>query len=238
MSNKKFGEFHSGIGRRQFCEKMGLLVGAAALPSSTAWLSGCGKDPTLPETNLEMPFDPTIPWWLQGNFAPVTNEVVLENLEVNGSIPSELDGLYVRNGSNPQSGESSHWFFGDGMLHGVRLENGKALWYRNKFVQTGLLGIDSSGVPPTGGNNASNVSAIYHGDRLLTSGEIGLPFEIDPNDLSTRGLHTFNSSVDNSFTAHPKIDPATGYMHFFGYIWARKIKDYSIALLFLIGVIH
>ena len=83
MSSRRFGEFHSGMGRRQFLQKLGLLTGAAALPAPIAWINGCGKTtPALPGNDLEIPFDPSIPWWLQDNFAPVTNEVVATNLEV------------------------------------------------------------------------------------------------------------------------------------------------------------
>ena len=64
------------------------------------------------------------PWHLSGNYAPVMDELTETNLEVTGAIPPELSGLYVRNTPNPKTGESPHWFFGDGMLHGVRLEGG------------------------------------------------------------------------------------------------------------------
>src|SRR4051794_30999489 len=76
------------------------------------------------------------PFHLCGNFAPVPDEITAFDLPVTGAIPPELDGLYVRNGANPKSGFSPHWFFGDGMVHGVRLAGGKAQWYRNRFVRT------------------------------------------------------------------------------------------------------
>ncbi len=72
----------------------------------------------------------TKPFHLEGNFAPVADEVSAENLEVEGAIPPGLRGLYLRNGANPVTGYSEHWFLGQGMLHGVRLEEGKAAWYR------------------------------------------------------------------------------------------------------------
>ena len=59
------------------------------------------------------------PFWLTGNFAPTFDEVTEDKLTVTGSIPPELNGRYFRNGANPQSGESAHWFFGNGMIHGV-----------------------------------------------------------------------------------------------------------------------
>ena len=76
------------------------------------------------------PSETSLPWHLRGNRAPVLDEVTANELRVEGRIPPELDGLYVRTGPNPASGKSVHWFFGDGMLHGVRLRNGRAEWYR------------------------------------------------------------------------------------------------------------
>ena len=180
-----------------------------------------------------LPFDPSRPWWLQGNYAPVMDEIDAFDLPVRGAIPPELVGLYVRNGSNPQKLDSPHWFFGDGMLHGVRLENGKARWYRNRYVRTTLYNEGRSfgegGGPPSAGNNQSNVSVVHHGGRLLTSGEIGFPFQIDPTDLSTIGIVDFGGTLQTSFTAHPKIDPATGHLHFFGYWFLPPFLSYHVA---------
>jgi len=39
----------------------------------------------------------------------------------------------VRTGLNPLAGTNAaayHWFSGDGMVHGIRLQDGKAEWYR------------------------------------------------------------------------------------------------------------
>jgi carotenoid cleavage dioxygenase len=58
------------------------------------------------------------PFHLTGNFAPVEREVTAFDLRVEGSLPPELTGLYVRQAPNPKTGASQHWFLGDGMLHG------------------------------------------------------------------------------------------------------------------------
>jgi carotenoid cleavage dioxygenase-like enzyme len=79
------------------------------------------------------------PHWLKGNFAPVREETTAFDLEVDGAIPPGLRGLYARNGPNPHQGRSDHWFLGDGMLHGVRLQDGRAEWYRNRWVRTPRL---------------------------------------------------------------------------------------------------
>ena len=81
----------------------------------------------------------TPPAHLRGNGRPVTEELTLTDLKVTGTIPAELDGRYVRNGPNPITGYSPHPFFGDGMLHAVRLKDGKAQWYRNRYVQTPFI---------------------------------------------------------------------------------------------------
>ena len=83
--------------------------------------------------------DDSTPVFLQGNGRPVTEERTVTDLAVTGSLPAELDGRYVRNGANPLTGVADHPFFGDGMVHGVRLRDGKAEWYRNRYVQTPFI---------------------------------------------------------------------------------------------------
>ena len=211
------------------------LAMLGAVSAGVAPLLGCssGSDAATTTTSppTTAPFDPTVPWWLQGGFAPVSDEVDATDLEVEGALPPELSGLYVRNGSNPRTGTSPHWFLGDGMLHGIRLEGGKAASYRNRYVRTPLYEASSGfgeGVPG-GEQTQSNVSAIWHGGRLLTSGEIGYPFEISPADLSTVGVHDFDGRLATSMTAHPKIDPATGQLHFFGYGFVAPYLTYHVA---------
>ncbi len=211
--------------------------GLAAVPLS-AVLEGCGDDKgsaarsgaTISATSGRPPAS-TGKWWLDNNFGPVTKEVEAFDLGVvHGAIPPELTGLYVRNGSNPITGDSSMWFFGDGMGHGVRLERGKALWYRNRFVQTPLVKARAGfgATPPGGQANQSNVSFFHHGGRLLSSGEVGFPFEVDPADLSTKGVYDFGGKLTSAFTAHPKIDPATGLLHSFGYGFVPPYLTYHV----------
>ena len=76
------------------------------------------------------------PFYLRGNYAPVEHEVSAVDLEVRGEIPESLSGIFLRNGGNPWGYDPGHWFMGDGMLHGVRVENGKVSWYRNRYVDT------------------------------------------------------------------------------------------------------
>ena len=84
--------------------------------------------------------------FLQGSFAPVTEEITAFNLPVTGQIPAELSGRYLRNGPNPLGLDEpgyrfceGHWFLGPGMVHGVRLRDGRAEWYRNRLVRSRQL---------------------------------------------------------------------------------------------------
>jgi carotenoid cleavage dioxygenase len=222
--------------RRQFMARAGIT--AAAVPSLSSLLAGCSDDggstaaaPTSAPPVTEA-FDPDTPWWLQGNFAPVTEEVEAFDLEVTGELPAALTGLYARNGSNARQADNGHWFLGDGMLHGVRLDEGRASWYRNRWIHTGLFesgqGLTEVGAPGADITYA-NVSAFHHAGRLLTSGEIGFPYELSAEDLSTVGIHDFDRRLTTSMTAHPKVDPDTGYLHFFGYGFAEPYLTYHVA---------
>jgi carotenoid cleavage dioxygenase-like enzyme len=178
----------------------------------------CGGE-TESEAPLEQPPPPcTKDWWMCGNYAPVA-ESEAENLQVIGALPPELDGLYLRNGPNSAHGDTSHWFLGDGMVHGVRLSAGSALWYRARFIQTEPFkdGAGGGSGPPTLTGHQANTSVVHHAGRLLCLEEVGLPYEIRTEDLSTVGPWDFAGALADPMTAHPKIDPATGEMLFFGY---------------------
>ena len=163
----------------------------------------------------------SLPFHLRGNYAPVTDEVTATDLAVEGSIPRELSGRYLRNGPNPKSGTSSHWFSGDGMVHGVRLAGGQAHWYRNRWVRTRPLLDD--GVRLVGDDGTvdrtvglANTNVIGHAGRFLALVETSFPTELTP-ELDTVGVCDFDGRLRTAMTAHPKPCPATGELHFFGY---------------------
>lgn len=172
------------------------------------------------------PIDPNESWWMQHEFAPVHTEHETSELEVIGAIPPELDGIYMRNGPDPLA-DCGHWFLGSGMIHGVRLQAGKALWYKNRYVQTPLLK-EPPGTVAIPTMPASNVSVVYHASRLLALGEIGLPYELS-KDLATVGAYDFSGKLKESLTAHPKLDPVTGELLAFAYtLEAPYLQYYQI----------
>lgn len=157
------------------------------------------------------------PYWERGNLAPVFEEVTAFDLPVEGAIPPELNGLYARNGANPREGHAGHWFMGDGMLHGVSLKDGKAEWYRNRWVRTPRFNGAPSrpGIPDIRASTA-NTNVIAHAGKIMALVENALPMMMT-RDLDTVGFHDYGGKLDTPFTAHPKICPTTGEMHFFGY---------------------
>ncbi|WP_242587507.1 carotenoid oxygenase family protein [Streptomyces sp. MST-110588] len=152
------------------------------------------------------------------------DELTTHELPVTGAIPPELTGWYLRNGPNPHDAASPHWFFGDGMVHGVRLEGGKALSYRNRWVRTSTftdgapLYDDKGGIDLTAG--VANTHIVRHAGRTLALVESSFPYELDcrpGHELETLGPHDFGGKLGTAMTAHPKTCPTTGELHFFGY---------------------
>ncbi|MGC9382298.1 carotenoid oxygenase family protein [Streptomyces sp. MH13] len=155
--------------------------------------------------------------YLTGHYAPVTDETTAAELTVEGTLPPELTGRLIRNSHNPKPGITpTHWFKGSGMVHGVRLREGRAEWYRNRWVHTPAL----DGAPymtdqgPDLTASTAGTHVIEHGGRLLALSEAALPFELTA-DLETVGAYDFGGKLTSAMTAHPKEDPASGELHFF-----------------------
>ena len=118
--------------------------------------------------------------YLEGEFAPVDEEYTLTDLEVTGTIPDYLDGRYLRNGPNPIGEidpELYHWFIGDGMVHGIRIRDGKAEWYRNRWVR-GPQAAEALGETPPAGHFrhlgiGANTNVIGHAGKTLALVEGG-----------------------------------------------------------------
>jgi carotenoid cleavage dioxygenase-like enzyme len=178
-------------------------------------------------------FDSDNPY-LTGNYAPWREEGDAPDLEIEGELPRELDGTLFRIGPNPHFKPLGryHWFDGDGMVHSFRLNDGRAS-YRNRYVKTtGLLAemkagkaiygglISKSGEIPPGlppMKNAANTNIVGYANRLLALFEAGLPHELDTATLETKGFFDFAGKLGGPMTAHPKFDPVSGELLFFGY---------------------
>jgi carotenoid cleavage dioxygenase-like enzyme len=165
--------------------------------------------------------------FLEGSFAPVTEEVTAVDLPVTGRVPAELNGRYLRNGPNPLGLDDPnyHWFLGAGMVHGVRLRDGRAEWYRNRWVRSKAVAQARGEKWPAGPVHenmdfAANTHIIRHGGRILATVEAGpLPYELS-DELDTLGPCDFGGTLPGGFAAHTKLDPRTGELHAIAYFWA------------------
>lgn len=171
-------------------------------------------------------------FYLQGNFAPVYDELDVADLPIIGKIPADLTGVYMRNGPNPAFPPLSYTypFDGDGMIHAVYLQDGKAL-YRNRFVETkGLLterragkslygGIMNPVIPnpkwlKNGGDqgpfkNGAFIHIIQHAQRFLALWEGGSAYELDAS-LKTLGEWRPGTEKPINVGPHSHLDPRTG----------------------------
>jgi 8'-apo-carotenoid 13,14-cleaving dioxygenase len=158
--------------------------------------------------------------YLEGLFAPVSGESTATQLQVRGRIPSELNGLYARIGPNPLQVDNPavyRWFTGDGMVHGVRLRDGQALWYRNRWIGTDSvnrrLGRPLAPGPRHGVADVVNTNIVGHAGRIWALVEAGaLPVQLDA-ELSTVRHGYFDSPATQSYSAHPHRDPQSGELH-------------------------
>ncbi|RSN07039.1 dioxygenase [Streptomyces sp. WAC 05977] len=189
-----------------------VLRGAAALAIGGAAATFASSESAFAATNPRHPF-------VEGAFEPVKEEVTAFGLPVTGRIPQDLCGRYLRTGPNVlglEDPRAHHWMLGEGMVHGVRLRDGKAEWYRNRWVR-------SSGVaaklgerypwPVPAEDFAPNTHVIGHHGRILTLQESGAPpYELD-GELNTLGPFDFGGSLQGSYTAHTKFDARADELH-------------------------
>ena len=178
---------------------------------------------------------PDLNRFLQGPFAPADEEITAFDLPVTGSLPAELSGRYLRNGPNPLGLDDPdyHWFLGAGMVHGVRLRDGKAEWYRNRWVRSKAVAAQHHEEWPAGPVHenmdfAANTHIIGHAGRTLATVEAGpLPYELT-EELDTVGPCNFGGTLPGGFAAHTKLDRATRELHAIAYFWAWDYVQHVI----------
>ncbi len=91
-----------------------------------------------PGLHRPLPIDMATEPHLRGVFAPQVREVDTPDLVIEGELPAEIEGDYIRNGPNPRFSPLGGYLYpldGDGMLHRVQFRGGRAR-YTNRFVRT------------------------------------------------------------------------------------------------------
>ncbi len=173
------------------------------------------------------------------SFTPSEHSYVVEDIK--GEIPEFVRGTYFLNGPARFSRGSfhyNHWLDGDGMVCALHFERDR-VEFVSRFVQSEKYAAEQEARRPlfrTFGTafeadrlkrgvmleSPINVSVYPYAGTLLAFGEQGLPIELDPVTLETRGEFNFNGALNDvsPFAAHPKRDPVTGEMFNFGVAFA------------------
>lgn len=157
--------------------------------------------------------------FLTGIHTPMTAELTIEDLAVTGSIPPALDGRYLRIGPNPIVADprSYHWFVGDGMVHGLRLEGGNARWYRNRWIRSNevvaALGEKRTPGPRHSDFDTVNTNVLGLAGRTWALVEAGSTPVLLGETLESLAYDDFDGTLQGAFSAHPHVDPTTGEAH-------------------------
>ena len=170
--------------------------------------------------------------YLHGMHGPVVHETTAVDLEVEGELPVDLYGAYVRNGPNQvyEPTNPYHWFDGDGMVHGLYFRDGR-LDYRSRFVRTdgladelrqgraiwpGVMGPFDFEKPRHYLKDTANTDLVWHDGHLLATWYLcGTPYRLDPLSLDDRGKADFGGKLTTTVSAHPKVDERTGELVYF-----------------------
>lgn len=147
-------------------------------------------------------------------------ETEISNFKVIGEIPKHLNGLLLRIGSNPIYAKKLtlfEWYMGDGMVHGLKLRNGKAIWFKSKMIATDTVQKNKKKQYVQGyrrgAHDVVNTNIFKHFGKLWAVIEAGaFPICLD-FELNTERYQLFNSDADLPFMAHPRKDQKTGHLH-------------------------
>lgn len=157
--------------------------------------------------------------YISGMYAAV-NETHQTDFEIKGKIPNDLNGILLRSGPNPlevPNPQLHHWFMGDGMLHGLKIQDGQAVWFKSKYIETDTVQkhFQKQTKPGfrRGPGDVVNTNAFLCANKIWAMVEAGTyPVRLD-FDLNTEYHGLLNTDADLPFTAHPHVDPNTGHIH-------------------------
>ena len=186
--------------------------------------------------------------YMKGAWEPFYDEFEVLNLDSVGSIPKDFDGIYLRNTENQihEPIGRFHPFDGDGLLHSIFFQNGKAD-YRNKFVRTegfqieqkfnsskwaGLMERPGRSILPGWGaqgclKDTSSTDVVVHAGKALTTFyQCGDGYNCDPVTLDSAGKVPW--SPIEGVSAHTKVDLRTGELLFFNYSKQVPYMHYGV----------
>jgi all-trans-8'-apo-beta-carotenal 15,15'-oxygenase len=227
------------INRRRFIAASAAGAGLSSLPFSTLAEVMSKENNTswaelFREEKLKKP-------WLSA-YQSVERETFNSRAQITGKWPKDLMGSLYRNGpARHEIGgfRYQHWFDGDGMLQAFRMTP-KGVFHQAKMIQTskykaekaagralypGFATVPPNPAPVTSPDlvNSGNISVLPHNGKLLALWEAGSPWDMDPETLETKGLHSFSAETKGvPFSAHPRVE-ADGTLWNFGYASSAKL---------------
>ena len=222
-----------------------------AITAAGAATSGLANAMAMSDFVAKPAFDWHLGWKsvTQDSFSPL-------KMKVTGSIPTALNGAFFRNGPAKMergSGENAqrytHWFDGDGMVQKFSIHNGQ-MTHTGQFIHTqkyqdeeqaqrflyngaGSVLKNSIGARNNDSINTANTALQVWDEQLLALWEGGSAVQMNPHDLSTVGIKTWQENLAQMpFSAHPLVDKK-GHMWNFGFApyagRTGKIVIYHIA---------
>jgi len=201
------------------------------------------------EPPLTYSLEPNNHPYLSGAWTPLHEEVTVNELKLlEGEVPADIDGVYLRNTENPvhQPLGRHHPFDGDAMVHQVSIQHGKAS-YRNRFVRThcfeaeqiagqalwgGLMDPPGTSVRPGFGahgglkDTGSTDIVVHGGVAYATFYQCGEAWMLDPVTLENLGKAPWGPL--DGVSAHPKVDEKTGELMFFNYSVHAPYMHYGV----------
>ncbi|MFA5964862.1 MAG: carotenoid oxygenase family protein [Sphingomonas sp.] len=167
---------------------------------------------------------------------PLRLECDLLDLDVEGTVPSGIDGTYQRvqpDAQFPPRFADDQFFNGDGLITQFDFRDGR-VDLKQRYALTDKLKAERKAGKALFGayrnpltddesvkgmiRSTANTTPIVHAGKLLALKEDSPPLVMDPLTLETEGFSDFNGKMRNqTFSAHPKIDPVSGNLCNFGY---------------------
>lgn len=175
---------------------------------------------------------------------PSRIEADIADLAHQGTIPPELNGAFYRVQPDPQFpprlGDDIS-FNGDGMISRFHIHDGRCD-FRQRWARTdkwklenaagkGLFGAYRNPLTDDARvageiRGTANTNAFVFGGKLWALKEDSPALVMDPTTMETVGYEKFGGKMTGqTFTAHPKIDPATGNMVAIGYAASGLCSD-------------
>lgn len=167
---------------------------------------------------------------------PLRLEADVLDLDVEGEVPAEINGFFHRvhpDAQFPPRFENDQFFNGDGMITQFRFKNGR-VDLKQRYAMTDKLKVERKAGKALFGayrnpltddesvkgmiRSTANTTPIIHAGKLFALKEDSPPLIMDPLTLETEGFSTFGGKMKNqTFSAHPKVDPVSGNLCNFGY---------------------